>query len=316
MHINLVSKLYASNLYAYWAFQQAQSAHQPQAGHQLSSHEKLQAEQLTHPPGLNEDENKAAKKAKTAMVGVEKIVEDKFQMLSKCMKGQIKKEKCEMLKFFTQQESNPKPDLPHVGILSEYKSFGGLYAVSSNSSSSSSSSSRESSIDEGLGKKQIGSSRDEGLAMVERTKRLIGTTCKAIAKPPSAIPKSTIKGRREEERLEAERLGIPLESSGSSAKDEWPPSPTPSPPPGNNDCAAEKVAPKKKKRAEKQGRDAHNPHGKPPDITITADRKYIDNRGTSSRPAPIGRGPLSTEGPQETPEDPRRQRRNRRGRSQ
>jgi len=364
MHINLVSKLYASNLYAYWALQQAQSAHQPQAGYQPSSHEKLQAEQLTNPPGLNEDEHKAAKKAKTAkMHGMEKIVEETLQTTYKFMKGEMLKQREGMLKFLTQQESNPKPDLAvpvDVGIFSEYCELGGAYAASSKSIYSSiSSSSEEGRRDEGLGKGKNGSSGDEGIQqLVHRAQAVVGTTPKSCAKPPSAIRKPTSaspadfrirKERREEEFAEAERLGIPVQhalpkpssaipkpdyrtreerredelydreraargrdgSSGSSDKkeDAWPPSPSPppSPPPPSNGCAAEKVAPKKKKREEKQGRDAHNPHSKPPHITINVDGKHIDNRGTSSQPAP-------TEGHQETPEDPRRQQRQRRNR--
>ena len=330
MHINLVSKLYASNFYAYWAFQQAQSAHQPQAGYQLSSHEKLQAEQLTNPPGLHEDENQAAKKAKTANAGMEKFVEVTLQEAVKCMQGEMVKQNGEMLKLLMQHRSNPKPDLAvpaDVGTFAEYKTLGGSYAVvSPTSSSSSSSSSREGSRDEGLGKKKNGSSRDENQQMVERAQSCIGAnivqgaSSKAIPKPPSAISKRPAdykirKERLEAARAEADRLGIPFESSGSSdmTENSWPPSPTrawdtwtspsppPSPPPPSNGCAAEKVAPKKKKRKEKQGRDAHNPHSKPPDITITVDGKHIDSRGTSSQPAP-------TEGHQETPKDPRRQR--------
>ena len=315
MHINLVSKLYASNLYAYWAFQQAQSAHQPQAGHQLSSHEKLQAEQLTHPPGLNEDENKAAKKAKTAMVGVEKIVEEKFQTAMECMTGEMLKQKGEMLKLLTQQESNPKSDLPvpaHVGILQEYKSLGGAYAASSTSTDSSS---RDSSRDEGLGRKNFGSSRDEGIQQfMDRAKKIVQGAQHALPKPPRAIPKPdyrTREERREDELYARQRAARGRDgSSGSSdmKEDAWPPSPSPppSPPPPSNGCAAEKVAKKKKKHKEKQGRDAHNPHSKPPDITITANGKHVHNGGTSSRPAP-------TEGDQETPKDqrPRHQRRHR-----
>ena len=155
MHINLVSKLYASNFYAYWAVQQAQSAHQPQAGYQLSSHEKLQAEQLTNPPGLHEDENQAAKKAKTANAGMEKFVEVTLQEAVKCMQGEMVKQNGEMLKLLMQHRSNPKPDLAvpaDVGTFAEYKTLGGSYAVVSPTSSSSSSSSREGSRDEGLGK--------------------------------------------------------------------------------------------------------------------------------------------------------------------